>query len=111
MNNKVVNLTLLNVIKQLNNFIVKHPSKAYQSDLSNSEFRQNLIDYVLLRIPNRYNSNDEEKASASATAKILEQEKFQIEKLIYQGYYHLRKKEIYKDLFTDENYSVANLFK
>lgn len=69
MNNKVVNLTLLNVIKQLNDFITKHPGNTYQSDLSNSEFRQNLIDYVLLHIPNCYRSNEEEKSSITGNTK------------------------------------------
>jgi hypothetical protein len=95
MNNKTVNLTLLNATKLLNEFIVKHPGKFYRKALSNAEFRQNLIDYILIRVPNRYRAADESiKASfSSETLKIIDKEKLQIEKLIYQGFYYLIRNE------------------
>lgn len=95
MSNKTVNLTLLNATKQLNEFIAKHPGKFYRKALSNQEFRQNLIDYILLRIPNRYRSPEESyKPIVSAeTIKIVDKEKMQIEKLIYQGFYYLIRNE------------------
>ncbi len=91
MNNKNVNLTLLNSTKQLNEFIAKHPGKFYRKALSNAEFRQNLIDYILIRLPNRYRSSEEsiKSSSSSETIKIIDKEKLQIEKLIYQGFYYL----------------------
>ena len=95
MNNKTVNLTLLNATKLLNEFIAKHPGKFYRKTLSNAEFRQNLIDYILIRIPNRYRSSEESiKSSFSTeTIKIIDKEKLQIEKLIYQGFYYLIRNE------------------
>lgn len=90
MNNKNVNLTLLNATNQLNEFIAKHPGKFYRKALSNAEFRQNIIDYILIRLPNRYRSSEESiKSSSSETIKIIDKEKLQIEKLIYQGFYYL----------------------
>lgn len=91
MNNKIVNLTLLNATKLLNEFIAKHPGKFYRKALSNTEFRQNLIDYILIRIPNRYRSSEESIKSSfySEMIKIVDKEKLQIEKLIYQGFYYL----------------------
>lgn len=95
MNNKTINLTLLNATKLLNEFIVKHPGKFYRKALSNAEFRQNLIDYILIRVPNRYRAADESiKSSFSTeTIKIIDKEKLQIEKLIYQGFYYLIRNE------------------
>lgn len=91
MNNKTVNLTLLNATKLLNEFIAKHPGKFYRKALSNAEFRQNLIDYILIRVPNRYRSSDEpiKSSFSSETIKIVDKERLQIEKLIYQGFYYL----------------------
>jgi hypothetical protein len=95
MNNKTVNLTLSNATKQLNEFIAKHPGKFYRKTLSNAGFRQNLIDYILIRLPNRYRSPEESIKSSfsSETIKIIDKEKLQIEKLIYQGFYYLIRNE------------------
>ena len=95
MNNKTINLTLLNATKLLNEFIAKHPGKFYRKALSNAEFRQNLIDYILIRINNRYRSAEEpiKSAFSSENSKIIDKEKLQIEKLIYQGFYYLIRNE------------------
>ncbi|MEO8892967.1 MAG: hypothetical protein ABI417_15875 [Coleofasciculaceae cyanobacterium] len=95
MNNKTVNLTLLNATKLLHEFIAKHPGKFYRKALSNADFRQNLIDYILIRIPNRYRTVDDSIRSSfsTATIKIIDKEKLQIEKLIYQGFYYLIRNE------------------
>lgn len=118
MSNKTVNLTLLNTIKQLNEFIAKHPGKFYRKALTNQEFRQNLIDYIVLRIPNRYRSTEEtHKSQVSAeTIKIVDKEKLQIEKLIYQGFYYLIRNEdksinIQKPITVEEASTFSSLVK
>jgi hypothetical protein len=118
MSNKTVNLTLLNTTKQLNEFIAKHPGKFYRKALSNHGFRQNLIDYILLRVPNRYRSTEEsyKPTVSTETIKIADKEKLQIEKLIYQGFYYLIRNEDksmseQKTSSTDENSTFSSLVK
>ncbi len=113
---RIVNLTLLNINKQLNDFIVKHPGRTYQRDLSNPAFRQSLVDYILSRVPNRCRSSEEKNKPLISTAALrtLDQEKLQIEKLIYQGYYHLRKNEVQnnldcKSIVVEESYFASKL--
>ena len=88
---QIVNLTLLKVNEELNDFLELCPEQSYQSISTNNDLFQEIIVYVLNRITNRFLAIPEESLSLIAPQflRISTQEKLEIENLISQGIYQL----------------------
>ena len=89
MSNKVINLTLPVVEQELNALLEIYPHKLHQVELTNSDLRQELLAYVLNRIPNYYvTQNNLSSQKSSPMLATLEQQQ-QIKTLIFQGINYL----------------------
>jgi hypothetical protein len=92
---KLVNLTLLKVIKEIQNILDICPTQAHQKLASNPNLQQQLIAYVLSRVPNRHVAIEEEYLSLisphSICCSTLEQ--LEIENLVNEGVYYLMQSE------------------
>ena len=89
MSNKVINLTLPVVEQELDALLEIYPHKLHQVEFTNSDLRQELLAYVLNRIPNYYvtqNDSNCEKSSLMLATLELQQ---QIKTLIFQGINYL----------------------
>ncbi len=91
MSKKVVNLTLPIVEQELDSLVEIYPHKVHRSQLTNPDLRQELLVYVLNRIPNVYGTKgdyDLEDQNAQPLSCTLEQQ-MQIRALIFQGINYL----------------------
>lgn len=67
MSKQLINLTLLVVIEEIDNILAIYPNHPYQQAFSNSELRQDLITYVLSRVPNQYAVENATQSSSKRT--------------------------------------------
>ena len=90
----VVNVTLMKVKEELDNFLEIYPNKLYQKTLTDPDLRQKLIAYILNRMPNRYLALELENISLISSQNFIfsTQEALEIENLIHQGIYYLNHK-------------------
>jgi hypothetical protein len=103
----LVNLTLLKVNEEVENFLASYPDLVDRTTLKDQNFRPQLLAYVLSRIPNRHIAIEaKNNYSISSPLPIYStQEQLDIEKQIYQGIFALTKKE-----YSQELYSVCTRF-
>ncbi|NES98833.1 MAG: late competence development ComFB family protein [Desertifilum sp. SIO1I2] len=59
MSKKLLNLTLPIVLEEIENVLAAYPKYPYQQAFSVSELRQDLVAYVLSRVPNKYAAVEE----------------------------------------------------
>jgi hypothetical protein len=87
MNKKIVNLTLPLVTEAVEDILVTYPKYPYQELFTPSGLRQELIAYVLSRIPNTFTVVEEKHSfSANPTQLLLDsKQQLQIENLIHIG--------------------------
>ena len=87
----LVHLTTPIVIQEIENVLARYPKFPYQDVFSQSNMRQDLIAYVLNRIPNNYEAVD--KIEASSKSQELEQlsseQKLYLENWIHTGIYNI----------------------
>lgn len=107
----LVNLTLLKVNEELENFLASYPDLVDRTTLKDKSFKPQLIAYVLSRIPNRHLVIEaENEFSIDSPIPIYStEEQLDIEKRIYQGIFALTKKEYDQELYSvctklDRNY-------
>lgn len=67
MSKQLLNLTLAVVIEEMEHILETYPKYPYQQAFSASELRQDLIAYVLNRVPNQYAVVEENQFSSSPT--------------------------------------------
>lgn len=91
MANTLVNLTLLKVNEELQNILEFDLDAITQKIFADNYLRQQLIAYVLQRLPNRYLTIAPEKLALGIAhfAVFSTQERLKIENLIYQGIFQL----------------------
>ncbi|MEO8893960.1 MAG: late competence development ComFB family protein [Coleofasciculaceae cyanobacterium] len=98
----LVNLTLLKVTEEIENFLASYPDLVDRTTLKDQNFRPQLVAYVLSRIPNRYVAIEAKNESSISTSLSIysTQEQLVIEKRIYQGIFALNKKEYDQELYS-----------
>jgi hypothetical protein len=98
---EIVNLTLLKVKEELDLILENYPNQIYQKTLTDHDMRQQLIVYVLNRLPNRHLAIDIENISLirSKLVNVSTQESLKIENLIHQGIYQLNQKDKVCDFY------------
>lgn len=103
----LVNLTLLKVNEEVENFLTSYPNLVDRTTLKDQNFRPQLIAYVLNRIPNRHLviESKNESSISSPLPIYSTQEQLDIEKRIYQGIFALTQKK-----YDQELYSVCTRF-
>jgi hypothetical protein len=103
----LVNVTLLKVNEELENFLASYPDLVDRTTLKDPSFRPKLIAYVLSRIPNRHVAIEAKNESSNFSRLPIysTQEQLDIEQRIYQGVFSLTKKE-----YDQELYSVCTRF-
>src|ERR671933_476272 len=67
MNKQIINLTLPVVIEEIENILATYPTYPYQQAFSATGLRQDLIAYVLNRVPNQYAVVEETQFSSNPT--------------------------------------------
>jgi hypothetical protein len=67
MSKQLINLTLSIVTEEIEHILETYPKYPYQQAFSASELRQDLIVYVLSRVPNQYAVVEENQFSLSPT--------------------------------------------
>lgn len=67
MNKQIINLTLPVVIEEIEHILVTYPRYPYQEAFSAAGLRQDLIAYVLSRVPNTYTVVEETQSSSNPT--------------------------------------------
>lgn len=92
---KLVNLTLLKVIKEIKNILDISPTQVHKELAGDLNLQQQLVAYVLSRVPNRHVAIEEEYLSLispnSICCSTLEQ--LEIENLVNEGVYYLMQSE------------------
>jgi len=63
MGKQLLNLTLLVVIEEIENILATYPTYPYQQTFSAAGLHQDLVAYVLSRVPNRYKVVEEAQHS------------------------------------------------
>jgi hypothetical protein len=94
MTRNIINITLLEVIVELESFLATYPAQLHQQFSNDSDLREKLINYVLTRVPNHYVVRDTRSEliySKSFSCSTLEQ--IEIKELIQQGAYYLLKEQ------------------
>lgn len=87
----IVNLTLLKVNEELQNILEFDLDAITQKIFADNYLRQQLIAYVLQRVPNRYLTIEQEKLALNVSQFTVfsTQERLKIENLIYQGIFQV----------------------
>jgi|ERR687885_972184 hypothetical protein len=67
MNKQIINLTLPVVIEEIENILATYPTYPYQQAFSAAGLRQDLVAYVLSRVPNQYAVVEETQSSSNPT--------------------------------------------
>lgn len=96
---KIINLTLLKVNGELENFTETiYPAYTYQKILNNPQLRQKLLAYVSDRIPNRYVMLSWERIISMSPESLYfsTREKLEIKRLVQQGVVYLILSELNK---------------
>ncbi|WP_293128583.1 hypothetical protein [Microcoleus sp. bin38.metabat.b11b12b14.051] len=82
----LVNITLGAVIEEVEMILESYPKYPYQQAFSHSGGRQDLIAYVLSRVPNKYMAIDSgESANQTVQFRCSSEQLMQIENLIHTG--------------------------
>lgn len=94
MSKKVVNLTLPIVEQEIDLLLELYPHKLHQLRLGNSDLRQELIAYILNRIPSVYGTISDRTINSSTNCENLRslsslERQRQIEALVFQGISYL----------------------
>ncbi|WP_052055305.1 late competence development ComFB family protein [Myxosarcina sp. GI1] len=86
MSKKVINLTLPIVEREIDLLLEMYPHKLHQLQLNNSDLRQELIAYILNRIPSVYGTiNDGALDNCDRDLEAFLEYQIQIEALVFQG--------------------------
>lgn len=93
MSKKVINLTLPIVEKEIDLLLEMYPHRLHQLRSANSDLRQELLAYILNRIPSVYKATSDGTAISSTCQNVrsllsLERQR-QIEALVFQGINYL----------------------
>lgn len=67
MNKQIINLTLPVVIEEIEQILATYPRHPYQQAFSAAGLRQDLVAYVLSRVPNQYAVVEETQSSSNPT--------------------------------------------
>jgi len=90
MQKNLVNITLAVVTEEVEIILESYPTHPYQQAFSPSGLRQDLIAYVLSRIPNRYTAIDSgESANQTVQVRCSSEQLMHIENLIHTGIRHV----------------------
>lgn len=83
----LVNLTLLLVTEEIEYFFERHPDQLHQLAFSINKLRQELINYVLNKVPVSYMVIDENQKALVRTNILCQslEKRLDIEAVIYQG--------------------------
>ncbi len=87
----MVNLTLIKVIREMENILSIYPVQTYKKIAENPDLQQKLVAYILNRLPNKYITIDDEQLTEklSQNISISTWEQLEIEELVQQGIYYL----------------------
>ena len=87
MQKNLVNITLAVVTEEVEIILESYPKYPYQEAFSPSGLRQDLIAYVLSRVPNRYSAIDPGESVLSQTVEVhcSSEQLLHIENLIHTG--------------------------
>ncbi|MEG3882306.1 hypothetical protein QT972_33665 [Microcoleus sp. herbarium7] len=86
MQKNLVNITLAAVTEEIEIILESYPKYPYQEAFSPSGLRQNLIAYVLSRVPNRYVAIDSESVPCQTVEfRCSSEQLVHIENLIHTG--------------------------
>lgn len=87
MQKNLVNITLAAVTEEVEIILVSYPKYPYQDAFSPSGLRQDLIAYVLSRVPNRYIAIDSGESVSGQTVQVRcsSEQLLHIENLIHTG--------------------------
>jgi hypothetical protein len=90
----IVNLTMPLVVSEMEQVLEAYPPYPEQQIFADSDLRQELIAYVLTRIPNKHVAVEASGESASAAEAIFHpmEIKLKIEDFIHQGIRHILQK-------------------
>ena len=102
----LVNLTLLKVNEEVENFLASYPDLVDRTTFKDPDFRPKLIAYVLSRISNRYVAIEtkNESSNFSRLPVYSTKEQLDIEERIYQGIFSLTKKEHHQEVQICTNF-------
>ena len=91
MSKKIINLTLPLVNEEIEDILETYPKSPYRQAFSPSNLRQDLIAYVLSRIPNMYAVIEETHGPSIDKAQVCwsEEERLYIDSLIHLGIQHV----------------------
>lgn len=108
MTSTLVNLTLLRLNEELENFSDIYTDPTYQRTLKDPELRLKLIAYVLNRVPNRHIAVNPENASSISSEFLVSstEESLKLENLIHQGIFELNQERNKRDFYPA--YQTAN---
>ncbi len=89
----MVNLTLVKVIREMENILAIYPAQTYKQVAGNPDLQQKLVAYILNRLPNKYITIDDEQLAENLSQNIScsTWEQLEIEELVQQGIYYLIK--------------------
>ena len=87
MQKNLVNITLAVVTEEVEIILESYPTHPYQQAFSPSGLRQDLIAYVLSRVPNRYTAIDSRESVSNQTVQVRcsSEQLLHIENLIHAG--------------------------
>ncbi len=87
MQKNLVNITLAVVTEEVEIILESYPKHPYQQAFSPSGLRQDLIAYVLSRVPNRYTAIDPSESVSNQTVQVRcsSEQLLHIENLIHTG--------------------------
>jgi Late competence development protein ComFB len=83
----IVNITLSVVTEEVEMILESYPQYPYQQTFSHSGLRQDLIAYVLSRVPNKYTAIDSGESVSNQTVQVRcsSEQLLHIENLIHTG--------------------------
>jgi hypothetical protein len=86
MQKTLVNITLAVVTEEVEIILESYPKYPYQEAFSPSGLRQDLIAYVLSRVPNKYTASDSDSVSGQTVQfRCSSEQLLEIEDLIHTG--------------------------
>lgn len=103
MDRQLINLTLPVVIEEIENILESYPKYPYQQAFSAPSLRQDLIAYVLSRVPNKYTVVEETQSSSKPAVlpRYSSERLLDIEHWIHLGIRHIL------DVYNRTNYSIV----
>lgn len=85
MSTKIINLTFSVVTASIEHILSNYPEEPYQKAFDRGILRQELIAYVLSRVPNKYIIQEEGKNMAPIHSQISWEVQVPIELMVHQG--------------------------